>query len=80
VSLRANRENLTADLEAVLAMAGDRPVVLVGHSIGGMILQTFCHLVPGTLARRVAGLALVHTMPSRRPVASSLELSLDPGQ
>lgn len=28
-------EKLAADLEAVLAFAGDRPAVLVGHSIGG---------------------------------------------
>jgi pimeloyl-ACP methyl ester carboxylesterase len=53
-------EKLAADLEAVLELAGDRPAVLVGHSIGGMMLQTFCRLFPETLGRRVAGLALVH--------------------
>ena len=39
-------ENLAADLEAVLAFAGDRPAVLVGHSIGGMITLTFCKALP----------------------------------
>ena len=54
-------EKMAADLEAVLALAGDSPAVLVGHSIGGMILLTFCRLFPETLGRRVAGLAVVHS-------------------
>ena len=54
-------EKMAADLEAVLALAGDRPAVLVGHSIGGMILLTFCRLFPETLRTRVAGLAVVHS-------------------
>ena len=54
-------EKLAADLEAVLAFAGDRPAVLVGHSIGGMITLTFCKLFPESLGRRVAGLVLAHT-------------------
>ena len=48
-------EKMAADLEAVLALAGDSPAVLVGHSIGGMILLTFSRLFPETLGRRVAG-------------------------
>jgi pimeloyl-ACP methyl ester carboxylesterase len=54
-------EKLAADLEAVLAFAGDRPAVLVGHSIGGMITLTLCKVFPESLERRVAGLVLVHT-------------------
>ena len=54
-------ENLAADLEAVLAFAGGRPAVLVGHSIGGMITLTFCKEFPERLGTRVAGLVLVHT-------------------
>ncbi len=54
-------EKLASDLEAVLAFAGNRPALLVGHSIGGMIILTFCKLFPELLARRVAGLVLVHT-------------------
>jgi pimeloyl-ACP methyl ester carboxylesterase len=54
-------ENLAADLDAVLAFAGGRPAVLVGHSIGGMITLTFCKEYPEALGARVAGLVLVHT-------------------
>ena len=54
-------EKLAADLEAVLAFAGDRPAVLVGHSIGGMITLTLCKFFPKVLERRVAGLILAHT-------------------
>ncbi|WP_435019065.1 alpha/beta fold hydrolase [Tundrisphaera sp. TA3] len=54
-------EKFAADLEAVLTFAGDRPAVLVGHSIGGMTVLTFCRLFPEALGRKVAGLVLVHT-------------------
>lgn len=49
------------DLEAVLQYAGERPAVLVGHSLGGMTTQAFCRLFPQHLKGRVAGLVLVHT-------------------
>lgn len=54
-------ENLAADLDAVLAFAGDRPAVLVGHSIGGMITLSYCKQFPEALGSRIAGLVLVHT-------------------
>ena len=54
-------EKHARDLEAVLALADDRPAVLVGHSMGGMAVLTFCRLFPEALGRRVAGLALVDT-------------------
>ena len=54
-------EKLAADLAAVLAFAGDRPAILVGHSIGGMIILTLCKVFPELLERRVAGLVLAHT-------------------
>ena len=55
-------ENMAADLEAVLQQTCPRgPVVLVGHSIGGMTIQTFCRLYPQHLGSRVVGLCLVHT-------------------
>ena len=54
-------ETFAANLEAVLAFAGGRPAVLVGHSIGGMTVLTFCKVFPEALGTRVAGLVLVHT-------------------
>ena len=54
-------ENLSRHLEAVLGLAGDRPAILLGHSIGGMITLTFCRLFPRALGDRVRGIALVHT-------------------
>jgi len=54
-------EKLAADLGAVLTLAGGRPAVLVGHSIGGMIALTFCKLFPDALGPRISGLVLVHT-------------------
>ena len=57
-------ENLARDLEAVLALAGDKPAILLGHSIGGMITLTFCRLFPSALGSRVIGLVLTHTTPT----------------
>lgn len=57
-------ENLARDLEAVLALAGNRPVILLGHSIGGMITLAFCRLFPEALGTRIAGLVLTHTTPT----------------
>ena len=54
-------DKMAGDLEAVLGLAGDRPALLVGHSIGGMIMLTFCRRFPEALGSRVAGLVLVHT-------------------
>lgn len=54
-------EAMANDLAAVLQLAANRPVVLVGHSIGGMIAQTFCRLHSDQLGSRVTGLVLVDT-------------------
>lgn len=54
-------ENFAANLDAVLALAGDRPAVLVGHSIGGMTTLNYCKEYPQSLGSRVAGVVLVHT-------------------
>ncbi|BAY12156.1 alpha/beta hydrolase fold protein [Calothrix sp. NIES-2098] len=54
-------EKYARDLEAVVSIAGDKPVILLGHSMGGMINLTFCRLFPEHLGRRVAGLILVDT-------------------
>src|SRR6202008_1554667 len=61
-------ENLSGALEAVLELTGDRPAILLGHSIGGMITLTFCRLFPEVLQARVRGIACgqtMHIMPLR---------------
>lgn len=63
-------ENLARDLEAVLALAGEKPAILLGHSIGGMITLTFCRLFPEAIGSRVIGLVLTHTTP-RNPVRTT---------
>ncbi len=68
-------ETMAHDLEAVLSLAGGRPAILLGHSIGGMIILTFCRLFPERLGRQVAGLVLVNTTftnPVRTTTASGL--------
>ncbi len=77
-------EKMAHDLDAVLeATASPDPVVLAGHSIGGMITQTYCRLYGGKLGPDVQGIALLHTTyvnPLRTcflaPLATALELPL----
>ena len=52
-------ERFAADLHAIVEWSGAPRIVLVGHSIGGMILQTFASLFPSEAV--VRGIALVHT-------------------
>ena len=52
-------ERFATDLHAIVEWSGAPRIVMVGHSIGGMILQTYARLFPTEPA--VAGLALVHT-------------------
>jgi pimeloyl-ACP methyl ester carboxylesterase len=55
-------ERMAGDLRRIVdRYATDKPVVLVGHSIGGMIILTFCRLFPELLGDRVSKLALIHT-------------------
>lgn len=56
-----NLEKLAGYLSLLLPLAGDKPVFLLGHSIGGMTTQTFCRLFPEALRNRVQGLILVDT-------------------
>lgn len=59
------------DLESVVAIAGDKPVILLGHSLGGMCILTFCRLFPKQLGDKVAGLILVDTTYTN-PVKTSI--------
>jgi pimeloyl-ACP methyl ester carboxylesterase len=68
-------ERHARDLRAVLELIPDQPVVLAGHSMGGMVLLTLCRLFPEELARRVRGLVLVDTSftnPARTTTAAGL--------
>jgi len=64
-------EKYARDLEAVVALAGDKPVILLGHSLGGMSTLTFCRLFPEQLGHQVAGLILVDTTYTN-PVKTSI--------
>jgi pimeloyl-ACP methyl ester carboxylesterase len=53
---------LADDLRSVLReCAPDGPVVLAGHSLGGMAILEYAHRYPDEFARQVAGVALVST-------------------
>lgn len=64
-------ERFADDLLAVVKDVAPRRAVLIGHSIGGMTLQTFARRHPDALERDVAGLVLentTHTDPTRTTV------------
>jgi pimeloyl-ACP methyl ester carboxylesterase len=73
-------EALAGHLEAVLDLAGGRPALLVGHSVGGMIMLAFCRRFPKALGTSVNGLALVHTTytnPLRTTILPGLMTALE---
>ena len=49
------------DLMTVMGLTGDHPVILVGHSIGGMTIQTLARDNPAFFNERVAGAGLINT-------------------
>jgi pimeloyl-ACP methyl ester carboxylesterase len=72
-------EKYAYDLEAVLSLAGNQPVFLLGHSMGSMISLTFCRLFPEHLNNRIAGLILVngtYTNPLKTAILNNLLLAL----
>lgn len=69
------------DLARVIDSAGPAPVVLVGHSIGGMIIQTLARDRPELFGSRVLGVVLLnttHTNPLRTMILSGLMTALQP--
>ena len=71
-------EHFAQDLKAVLAATTRQPAVLVGHSIGGMTIQTLVRDDPQALDG-VAGLVLINTTytnPLRTMAFSTLALAL----
>jgi pimeloyl-ACP methyl ester carboxylesterase len=67
-------EHFAANLERVIALAG-APAVLVGHSIGGMTIQTLARDFPKVIDRDVAGIVLLNTTytnPLRTMILSKL--------
>ncbi|WP_436492341.1 alpha/beta fold hydrolase [Actinokineospora sp. HUAS TT18] len=55
-------EQLAHDLDDVIrAMAPDGPIVLIGHSMGGMTIMALAELRPELFADRVVGVALIGT-------------------
>jgi pimeloyl-ACP methyl ester carboxylesterase len=73
-------EGFAADLAGLIERQ-NRPVVLVGHSIGGMIIQTLARDRPELFGREVAGVALLNTTytnPLRTMILSPLARALRP--
>ncbi len=62
----ASIDQLGEDLARVLAAAapGDGPVVLIGHSMGGMTIMALARRYPGLFGTKVAGVALISTTAS----------------
>ena len=68
-------ESFAVDLCAVTELAGGRKAVLVGHSIGGMTIQTLVRDDPAFVDAYVAGIVLLnttHTNPLRTMILSPL--------
>ena len=62
----ATIDQLGADLKAVIdaAVPGPTPVVLVGHSMGGMTIMALAGQAPGLFGTKVAGAVLINTAAS----------------
>jgi pimeloyl-ACP methyl ester carboxylesterase len=63
---RSTMAQLISDLRAVIAAtAPDGPVVLVGHSLGGMVVMSYAAGAPEDFGDRIMGAALVATSSGR---------------
>jgi pimeloyl-ACP methyl ester carboxylesterase len=68
-------ERHARDLQAVVELAPAGPIILAGHSMGGMVVLTFCRLFADQLTTRVRGLVLLdtsYTNPARTTTASGV--------
>ena len=54
-------QKMAADLDAVIEYLNLRKAVLWGHSIGGMVILTYCTQTAKNLEQRVKGIVLQHT-------------------
>jgi pimeloyl-ACP methyl ester carboxylesterase len=66
VEEHATIEWLARDLRRILdELAPTGPVILVGHSLGGMVVMAFADAYPELFGTRIVGVALVATSPGR---------------
>jgi pimeloyl-ACP methyl ester carboxylesterase len=78
---RYSLERFSDDLASVVESVAPRKAILVGHSIGGMILQTFAGRYPEMASQRVLGLVLentTHSDPSQTTILGRLLGALRP--
>jgi pimeloyl-ACP methyl ester carboxylesterase len=76
---KIDMNSFAQDLATVIGTTGRRPVILVGHSIGGMIIQTLARDRPEMFGREVAGVVLLNTTyinPLRTMILSGLANAL----
>jgi pimeloyl-ACP methyl ester carboxylesterase len=71
---------LASDLRAVLLAAapGDHPVVLAGHSMGGMTIMALARLYPELFGTKIVGVALICTVAAEVDPAVWLPSALRP--
>ena len=59
---RCRLDQLAVDLEQILdEVVGDGPVIMVGHSMGGMTIMRLAQSRPDLFGSRVVGVGLLHT-------------------
>ncbi len=63
-------DTLAEDLEAVIDDAGLEEVVLVGHSVGGMVALQLCRIRPDSLGTKIKGLVLTNS--TYRPAVETI--------
>ena len=76
---RASIDQLGADLHAVMTATtpGDSPVVLVGHSMGGMTIMALADQRPELFGTKVIGAALISTAAEIDPTVAGCRRRCD---